>query len=128
MTGYKRGPDGEVDPAAVLAYGAAALFMCWPEKVTWAAKPRPKAWYPGVDVLRYGGVVYENLRQATKGEVSVYDLNGACHEAEAWAYRSGMTQAELDEAKRFLADEEEPTGTPSSSAGSTGSPPDGGTA
>ena len=128
MTGYRRGPDGEIDPATVLAYGAAALRMCWPEKVTWPCKPRPREWYPGVDVIRYGGQVYDGLRRATRGKVSIYRLHEALQEAEAWAIRSGLTEAELEEARRFLAPGADSIETPSASAETTASPPPGGPA
>lgn len=127
MTGPKRDANGEADTAAALAFGAAALRMCWPAKTTWPAKPRPQEWYPGVDVVRYGGEVYEGLRKATRGRVSVYDLHRVLREAEAWSIRSGFTHAELEEAKRFLAEAEGATDASSESAESTASPHAGGT-
>ena len=127
MTGYKRPADGAPDTAAVLAYQAAALRMCWPDNVTWPAKPRPREWFPGQDVLRYGGEVYDGIRRATRGKVSIFALHEAMREAEAWAVRSGMTEAEVQEASRFLGEAEGSTAESSESAESTDSPPDGGT-
>ena len=127
MTGYKRDADGQADAAAMLAYGAAALRMCWPDNAAWPTKPRPREWYPGVDVIRYGGEVYQALRSATRGSISVFALHDALREAEAWAIRSALTADELEESKRFLAEAEGSSETSSDSAESTDSAPGGGT-
>ena len=90
-----------------LAYGAAALYMTWPESTTWPARARPRRWRPGVNTALYGYDIYEALRKATQGTTLPRDLNVACFDAHNWVVASSMTGAEVAEARRFFADHSE---------------------
>lgn len=93
-------PDSE-DLAIDLAFGAAAMRMCWPKGVAWPARPRPPAWVPGVRLGRYGYDVWEGLRKATKGQVPMVDLQRAVYGALHWAMSCGYTSEELQAARDF---------------------------
>ena len=82
--------------ALTLAYGAAALYMTWPESTTWPVRARPRRWRPGVNTALYGSDIYLPR-----------DLNVACFEAHNWVVASSMTGAEVAEARRFFADHSE---------------------
>ena len=99
-------PDGE-DFAIDLAFGAAALRMCWPRGIAWPATPRPAAWVPGVRMGRYGFDVWEGLRKATRGTVGLRDLQRAVLESLTWALSSGYTSEELQAARDFSEGQEE---------------------
>ena len=87
--------------AETLAYGAAALRMCWPPKRTWPARPRPREWRPGVPSGEYGAEIWEGLRAATRGRVSVHQLQAMALRALTFAVRSGMTEEEVSQAEDF---------------------------
>lgn len=89
------------DVALYLAFGAAAMRMCWPKGVAWPARPRPPAWVPGVRLGRYGFDVWEGLRAATKGQVDMQDLQAAVYAALNWAISCGYTSEELQAARDF---------------------------
>lgn len=93
-------PDGE-DFAMDLAFGAAALRMCWPRQVAWPATPRPAAWVPGVRMARYGYDVWEGLRKATKATVPRLDLNRAVLTAYGWALTCVYDADELQGMRDF---------------------------
>ena len=93
-------PQGE-DAAMDLAFGAAALRMCWPRQVAWPATPRPAAWVPGVRLARYGYDVWEGLRKATKGTVPSVDMQRAVMDAYIWAIGCGYTADELQGMRDF---------------------------
>ena len=90
-----------------LAYGAAALRMCWPDKVAWPVLQRPRAWVVGQSVAAYGEAVWEGLRTGTRGTVPFTDLRDACYAALAFALRGVLLQSEVDAARDFSAGQEE---------------------
>ena len=99
-------PDGE-DFAIDLAFGAAALRMCWPRQVAWPATPRPAAWVPGVRMGRYGFDVWEGLRKATRGTIPIEAMQSAVIEAYSWAVTCGYTADELQGMRDFSEGQEE---------------------
>jgi len=90
-----------------LAYGAAALRMCWPEKVAWPVLQRPRPWAIGQSVAAYGDDVWEGLRKGTRGTVPFTELRDACYAALAFALRGVLLQSEVDAARDFSAGQEE---------------------
>lgn len=90
-----------------LAYGAAALRMCWPPKRAWPAKVRPRDWRTGLPMGQYGADIWEDLRRATKGSVPFSELQNVCLEALGWALTSALTDAEVREAEGFSEGQEE---------------------
>ena len=92
--------------AEAIAYGAAALRMCWPPNAAWPTKPRPPEWRPGIHLGEYGMGIFEALRSATKGRVDSAALQVACIEAAVWAMSCGMTESEVKEAEDFSEGQE----------------------
>ena len=90
-----------------LAYGAAALRMCWPPKKAWPCKPRPQPWEVGRKVGPYGSDIWEALRAATKGTVAFRDLQTACIAALVFAVGSAMHEADIQAAVDFSEGQEE---------------------
>jgi len=90
-----------------LAYGAAALRMCWPDKVAWPVLHRPRPWRIGQSVADYGNAIWEELRKGLRETVSFQDQRDACYEALVYALGSLLTQAEVDAARDFSEAQEE---------------------
>ena len=93
--------------AGTLAYGAAALRACWPEKATWPVKVRLRMWAPGQDVARYGAEVWEALRSGTKGQVPFRTLRDAVIAALTYSVGCALTESEVAEAQGFSEGQQE---------------------
>lgn len=90
-----------------LAYGAAALRMCWPDDAAWPVLHRPRPWRVGQSVADYGAEVWEELRTGLRDRVPFGELRDACYAALAYGLGTLLTQAEVDAARDFSEGQEE---------------------
>jgi len=91
-----------------LAFGAAAMRACWPDKATWPAAHRPRDWQPGVDMNRYGFEIFEELCGAAKGrKIPLLDVRNGCIKALNWTVASLLSEEEVQIAADFSEGQEE---------------------
>ena len=107
------------------AYGAAALFMCWPETHAWPTKPRPRPWAVSIPAKDYGHAIFDSLARARI--MPFNDLIVICMDALNFATSTVLSEAEVQEAGKSSGAQAAPTSPKSSeSAESTVSPSPGG--
>lgn len=61
----------EAADGVATAMGCAAIALVWPVDRDWPARPRPMAWRPGVDMVEWGGEIYEQLVRAGLPHIEV---------------------------------------------------------
>jgi len=82
----------------IMALGAAALLICWPESVAWPARPRPRPWRVGQSLESLGHSAFDQLIEAGA------DLNEtivAASAAYTWAIQSLIKEEEVLTAVNF---------------------------
>lgn len=82
----------------VMALGAAALAICWPQSVAWPARPRPRPWRVGQSLEALGHSVFDQLIAAG------CDLNetiSAASAAYAWSLQTLVKEREVLDAQNF---------------------------
>lgn len=87
--------------AVALAWGAAALYNCWPRDKSWPVKPRPKWWGPGVDIGDYGRDIYDALYRVAVADMGRGAFNAMCYDALKFCRESSLTEAEVKAAEGF---------------------------
>lgn len=92
----------ELEAADVSLYWslcAAALYLCWPEDVTWPTRPRPRPWKIGARIEDYGAGVFNALCTRDGLPMDVLFTEGP--KAFAWAVGHCLTAAEVEAASDF---------------------------